>query len=526
MTTFYVDPNAAVNGSGSLASPYNTWAGVTLTANNTYLQRRGTTYIGASVRPASQTSNAATPLTIGAYYNADGSDDTTKTRPIINHNGGTNGVGAVFVDTCAYVVVQDIAGTNSHGSLGGGVTVRRSQNVIVQRCAGYENDYGVIVYQDQASGTSTCTDITIRDNDCYDNVAAGIAWWVCSVSDAIIRRMKIHGNTVYGNGTGKGLGGLLGVSSVPCGGIMSFTANKASIGTAGYINYDIRCDRNTVSDNNGYGINIEGWALGTTGSSCSRNTVTGSGYSGDVDSHSLWVGNSSAVLIEENHVHHNFANTGASSGSGVGIFIDYNSSSTSGGYSCIVRRNKIHDQFRGSTTASALAAGAGIIVLYNDNTVVESNLIYNCRNGVSIGNGSATDGTLIYSNTVTDCDDGGISVLPLGTGTVLKNNVVRGAVTGLFVNTTSTTGYAETYNSVSNCTTAKANGTASARTATTLHATDLITDPLLTADYRPKSGSPLLGAGTHLGYRRDIEGKQRQNPPDIGAYDRATLRTA
>jgi hypothetical protein len=49
-------------------------------------------------------------------------------------------------------------------------------------------------------------------------------------------------------------------------------------------------------------------------------------------------------------------------------------------------------------------------------------------------------------------------------------------------------------------------------------------DPLLTSTYRPKALSPLLGAGTHLGYTRDIEGKQRPNPPSIGAYDTATLR--
>jgi hypothetical protein len=55
-------------------------------------------------------------------------------------------------------------------------------------------------------------------------------------------------------------------------------------------------------------------------------------------------------------------------------------------------------------------------------------------------------------------------------------------------------------------------------------ANNTTSDPLLTASYRPKSTSPLLGAGTHLGYRRDIEGKQRPNPPSIGAYDVATLK--
>lgn len=49
-------------------------------------------------------------------------------------------------------------------------------------------------------------------------------------------------------------------------------------------------------------------------------------------------------------------------------------------------------------------------------------------------------------------------------------------------------------------------------------------DPLLTASYRPTAGSPLIGAGTHLGYVRDLDKKQRQNPPAIGAHDAATLR--
>lgn len=55
---------------------------------------------------------------------------------------------------------------------------------------------------------------------------------------------------------------------------------------------------------------------------------------------------------------------------------------------------------------------------------------------------------------------------------------------------------------------------------------DLITaDPTLTAAYRPRSGSPLIGAGTHLGYVRDLDGKQRPNPPSIGAYDVANVTT-
>lgn len=52
-------------------------------------------------------------------------------------------------------------------------------------------------------------------------------------------------------------------------------------------------------------------------------------------------------------------------------------------------------------------------------------------------------------------------------------------------------------------------------------------DPQLTATYRKKPNSPLLQAGTFISYaRRDIDGKQRPNPPSIGADDVATMRTA
>lgn len=61
-------------------------------------------------------------------------------------------------------------------------------------------------------------------------------------------------------------------------------------------------------------------------------------------------------------------------------------------------------------------------------------------------------------------------------------------------------------------------------TPQTINAASFTSDPLLTADYKPTPASPLLGAGTHLGYTRDAIGKQRPNPPAIGAYDVATMR--
>jgi hypothetical protein len=49
-------------------------------------------------------------------------------------------------------------------------------------------------------------------------------------------------------------------------------------------------------------------------------------------------------------------------------------------------------------------------------------------------------------------------------------------------------------------------------------------DPKLSPAGGLLTGSPLLGAGTHVGYRRDVRKIQRPNPPSIGAYDVAVLR--
>jgi hypothetical protein len=82
MADIYINPSAATNGNGSLSSPYNTWIGVPVAAGNKYYQMRGTTYSGAFPSLTSGTSGNVT--LVAAYANADGSDNTTLPKPIIN----------------------------------------------------------------------------------------------------------------------------------------------------------------------------------------------------------------------------------------------------------------------------------------------------------------------------------------------------------------------------------------------------------------------------------------------------------
>lgn len=48
---------------------------------------------------------------------------------------------------------------------------------------------------------------------------------------------------------------------------------------------------------------------------------------------------------------------------------------------------------------------------------------------------------------------------------------------------------------------------------------------LLVSGYRPGVASPLIGAGSHSGYRTDASGVQFYNPPSIGAYEWPRART-
>ena len=526
MATYYVDPSASTNGSGTAGSPYNTWVGITLTANNTYLQKRGTTYTGAAVRPQNQSSAAATPLTIGAYFNADGSDDASKPKPIINHNGGTNGVGAVMIDTCTNVVVQDIAGTNSKGALGGGVHVRRSVGVLVQRCDCYDNEHGIIIQQDQAAATSVTTDVTVQDCLAYSNNGMGIGFRWGATSTAILERVKVLRNIVRNNGVAKTVSPAGG--SIPAVGIGSYLQNKASIGSAGFVSFDLVVENNVVSDNNGYGVNIEGWGAKSWLSSVSRNDISGSGFSGDLDSHSLWVGHCFDLLIERNYVHDNFAWIGQAIGSGVGIFVDYNATSTNAGARCVVRGNLVERQWRGATSALNFGASAGIFVSLFDDTQVTGNVIQYCRNGIAIGT-ITTPRTRVANNTILNCDNCGIANFALATNTTITNNVISGTTNGIFINTTSTSGVTETYNAIGPVTTAYLNGTPTAPTATTGSATDSLGNfagSFNSDGSLRNSNSSLATAGTYVSGVTLANGRLRPGYVPIGAYMAVLPRTA
>jgi parallel beta-helix repeat protein len=73
MATYYIDPNAASPGDGTIQHPFNSWVQVTWQSGSTYLQRDGTDYAGTVVVTGSNVTigsygSGAAPQTEGFYF--------------------------------------------------------------------------------------------------------------------------------------------------------------------------------------------------------------------------------------------------------------------------------------------------------------------------------------------------------------------------------------------------------------------------------------------------------------------------
>lgn len=417
MATFYIDPTAGTGGDGSIDSPFDSWADVTWTAGNTYLQKCGTTFSGQITPTGSGT--AGSRITISNYGGGE--------RPIVTAGANQDALDLGRSGTRNYF---NIVGMDLRGGTG------TSRSAI----------YGL-------GGVETTTRSNVI-RDCYLTAQAGSAinargdiWTVqdCRITDSQIdgiiflgSNLLIERNYIAGNDTGLTNGD----------GIQVVTA--ASVGVCIIRNNTIEHSLSSPKQ----GIIFAG-ASGTA--LIENNTITGGGQS--------------AIALQL---------PGA-----------------------IARRNKIYGCLNGF---SVLAA----------DVVIESNLVVGGESGVIFTIDGGTD-AVIKGNTFVDLTANGIyNVVAADLATwAANNNLFVNCLRGIYV--------------VSSAVTTASNNAfwevGTNLTGVTSGGGDVTADPLLTADYKPMAGSPLLGAGTHISYSRDIDRKQRPNPPSIGAYDRAPMRT-
>lgn len=192
MSTFYYDFSAAVNGTGTSASPFNTtgWTGTTVSAGNTYLFKRGTTYTGTLSLVAG--TNAATLVSYGAWANSDGSDDPSLPRPIF----------IVSAALSSYASPKDYVSLDSLDIRAFGLTPASDANTVfmgtgstINNCIVRTNCGGI--------GSYARSNVTITNNTIYA-VTHGTGFTNCGiiVSDNSADNVNVSGNTIYHLGGG------------------------------------------------------------------------------------------------------------------------------------------------------------------------------------------------------------------------------------------------------------------------------------------------------------------------------------
>lgn len=175
----------------------------------------------------------------------------------------------------------------------------------------------------------------------------------------------------------------------------------------------------------------------------------------------------------------------------------------------IVRRNRLYGGGWGLQMAELCTGSA----------VAESNLIKLKPEASSRGLVVSAAGVTVQNNTVVALGKlsgtAGIDQQNYASVTI-RNNIVVGWTNGIRVHLSNPA--TDANNAYFDCT---LNKVSEANVSQSLGAGAVTTDPLLSTDYRPLPGSPLLSSGADLGYIRDIEG--RQSKKHIGAYGAAKL---
>lgn len=134
--------------------------------------------------------------------------------------------------------------------------------------------------------------------------------------------------------------------------------------------------------------------------------------------------------------------------------------------------------------------------------------------GDDYGSGVASTDTTVQNNLLWANNRLCFSIRPLGTGFAVANNRLyrTGASDNAVANVDEGAGFVAT-----NMTEWLAKAWVT---------DDTFGDPEIGADYRPLLGSPLLSGGLHIVYTTDLDGRQMNNPPTIGAYEGPVVRSA
>lgn len=179
--TYYIDPSATVNGTGTEASPFNTWTSIlNLGGNHTYLQKRGTTYqAGTSLRGINGVCK------IGAY------GDETLPRPRIVASGSV----VRFIDTSYRIIVEnlDIEGTTKDANQmfsGIGFRIRNGAGTVIYNTVVHGFSQSITGNPINGNNGNFWADIRLLGVEVYDCATDGI--YMDDVTDIYMSHIYVH----------------------------------------------------------------------------------------------------------------------------------------------------------------------------------------------------------------------------------------------------------------------------------------------------------------------------------------------
>jgi hypothetical protein len=380
-TVVYIDPSALINGNGSLASPYNTWASVPTGAGVVYKQKRGTWFSGTF---PSLTSGASGSVTTVTSYGDAGS--WLLPQPII-------GVGDVIMP----------------GTLNGPKTFMRWSDVDL-RCerSSIASDTPIMWLGSdvEISDCTLTTNLTALYGEKCSRVRIlrnKIRCATASTSTASINAIVLAGslalddNIIDGNDIVVGDGG-------PAGAHVIKVSAAAPITSLRVTNNRIRTASGVPSPHaDKAGIYI-GWAngeslFGPTGTDAATIIVSGNDVANLVDGVFLYT--SSNVWAHHNKLDYNGS---------FGVHVTGNAAHPSSG--CLIEWNKCRwagrnlAPFYGRgielSAGSKLNACVGQVVRFNDCSYAKNwgGPLDNITEGVGIGLDDATSGCQVYGNLI------------------------------------------------------------------------------------------------------------------------------
>lgn len=441
---YYYDFDAAINGIGTVASPFNTWSGTTVVAGATYYFKRGTT-CDVTNFTLTVSGSAGLPVTYTAYYNADGSDDTSKPRPILANTVALTSLAV----TRTYNIIEhwDIRTTTLTTASSDKASIFLGSNCTISDCI-ITSNVGCIASYDKSN--ITIINNTLHGASCVTTVANNIL----IISDTTVTsNATVQGNTILHYGGGNTNSHCAKIQTTGAAGLVNLSVTGNTIRPAvnfqrplpgrGFINETETMDQPThivgcvnkperiyCRNKGGFGMRFVR-AAGAT--------ITGNNIRGFQDA-IFFVGGSSIAVgatISNNILNYNMHFGIHCTTDAVGCTIEYNDCSYNG---CDVNDGvSLFAYGRGIELSSAAGQGrcGGHTIRYNTCTY---NFNFggpndNASEGVGIGLDDGTNNCLVAGNYIAFNEGNGVQYYggTLGSGTPAISATNNNVVANLFV---------------------------------------------------------------------------------------------